>query len=250
MAKLWVVYKHTDPEGKVYIGRTSASNPEYRWTNGMKYQQQPWFFRGIVKYGWINFKHEILASGLEYKEACETELKYIKEYKSNDRRYGYNVSPYGECAAPRKKYKMNEEKKLELSLRRSDIMKEKWANQEFRDKTVEALKKSAKRPEYRRRVSESLKATLKDEGLRRQRSDAMKKRMMDEDYKRMCIHTLSKANEKIKKKVMCEETGICYPSIADASRETGIPVYSISRSVNGKTKNTKFHWKYIEEISA
>lgn len=247
MAKQWVIYKHTDPEGKVYIGRTCASNPEYRWSHGMKYKEQPWFFRGIVKYGWINFTHEIIASNLNYKEACEAEARIINEYKSNDQRYGYNVLPTGEVAAPRKKHKISDEKKNELSIRRSDIMKEKWADQKFREKTVSALKESAKRPEYRKRISEALKIALQDENLRKQRSDAMKKRMMDEEYKNGCIETLSKAQEKIKRKVICKETGICYPSLADASRETGVSISSISRSARGKTANTKYHWQYVDE---
>lgn len=57
------VYKHTSPSGKVYIGITQQ-RPEYRWQGGLGYRHNEYFFRAILKYGWNNFAHEILQSGL------------------------------------------------------------------------------------------------------------------------------------------------------------------------------------------
>ena len=90
----FTVYKHTSPNGKVYIGIT-MQNPIRRWNNGLGYSHNEHFHRAIVKYGWDNFKHEILYSGLTKEEAEQTEISLIAEYKSNDPEYGYNIQSGG-----------------------------------------------------------------------------------------------------------------------------------------------------------
>lgn len=84
------VYKHTCPNGKVYIGIT-RQNPLTRWAGGFGYQTQVYFWRAIVKYGWVNIKHEILYENLSEKEAKEIEIRLIKEYNAQDINCGYNV---------------------------------------------------------------------------------------------------------------------------------------------------------------
>lgn len=91
----YIVYKHTAPNGKVYIGITKH-HPHERWANGFGYQTQVYFFRAIVKYGWDNIKHEILYSGLSEEEAKTTEIKLISEYKATDVNFGYNIDPGGD----------------------------------------------------------------------------------------------------------------------------------------------------------
>ena len=90
----YIVYKHTAPNGKVYIGIT-AFDPKYRWLNGMGYKTQSVFFNAIIKYGWINFTHEILFTELTEEQALDKEEELIRELKSYDRRYGYNMSLRG-----------------------------------------------------------------------------------------------------------------------------------------------------------
>lgn len=93
---MYCVYKHTFPNNKVYIGITSL-NPLRRWKqNGMGYKGQRFVFNAILKYGWDNIKHEILYSNLTKEEACQKEIELIAEYKSNNRKYGYNISIGGE----------------------------------------------------------------------------------------------------------------------------------------------------------
>lgn len=92
----YCVYKHTSPSGKVYIGIT-MKNPLKRWANGLGYCRQSYFFNAILKYGWDNFTHEILYTGLTKEEACQKEIELIALYRSNQRKYGYNISSGGEC---------------------------------------------------------------------------------------------------------------------------------------------------------
>ena len=52
----YIVYKHTFPNNKVYIGITQQ-NPEKRWKKGLGYDShQTLMKRAIKKYGWNNIK--------------------------------------------------------------------------------------------------------------------------------------------------------------------------------------------------
>lgn len=95
MKREYCVYKHTAPNGKVYIGITSQ-NPLSRWNGGKGYKNNKHFYNAIVKYGWDNFKHEILFEKLIKDEACEKEIVLIALYKSNIPAYGYNHSSGGQ----------------------------------------------------------------------------------------------------------------------------------------------------------
>lgn len=85
----YIVYKHTCPNGRAYIGITKQ-DLERRWRSGTHYDYNRRFFLAIVKYGWDNFKHEILESGLTYEEAKQKETEYIEKYKTSDECFGYN----------------------------------------------------------------------------------------------------------------------------------------------------------------
>lgn len=89
----WVVYKHISPSGKVYIGITS-NKPERRWNNGKNYKDNTYFKHAIGKYGWGNFQHIIVCSGLSEWEAKIAEVSLIKLYKL--RGISYNISNGGD----------------------------------------------------------------------------------------------------------------------------------------------------------
>lgn len=89
-SELYLVYKHTAPNGKIYIGITK-NLPNARWNEGAGYETQKKFYKAIQAFGWINFKHEIIAAGLSEEDARSLESKLILEYRSNEDEYGYNT---------------------------------------------------------------------------------------------------------------------------------------------------------------
>ena len=93
----WCVYMHTNKiNGKKYIGITSR-NPNKRWRkDGKGYQRHLHFWSAIQKYGWDNFRHEIILHNETYEFACKVERCLIKHYKSNNPKYGYNNTLGGE----------------------------------------------------------------------------------------------------------------------------------------------------------
>lgn len=86
----YCVYKHTSPNGKVYIGVTK-NKPEERWRNGNGYKRHPHFYNAICKYGWDKFQHEVLAENLSYNEASEMEVDLIATCNASNREHGYNL---------------------------------------------------------------------------------------------------------------------------------------------------------------
>ena len=84
------VYIHIFPNNKVYIGITKQK-PENRWNNGRGYKNNDYLVNAISKYGWNNIEHKILYSNLSKEEAEQKEIELIKRYKSNIKKYGYNI---------------------------------------------------------------------------------------------------------------------------------------------------------------
>lgn len=90
-AKIYRLYRHTSPHGKVYIGITSQAKPEYRWgPDGSGYQSNTLFWHDIQKYGWDSFKHEVLAEELTQNEALKLESSLIHEHRATKPEFGYN----------------------------------------------------------------------------------------------------------------------------------------------------------------
>ena len=107
----WCVYKHTAPNGKVYIGITHTK-PKYRWgKGGYGYRSNQHFANAINKYGWENFTHEILSDGLTQEQAERKETELISFYNSADPEYGYNVALGGHALSERSRQKIGETRK-------------------------------------------------------------------------------------------------------------------------------------------
>lgn len=102
------VYKHTAPNGKVYIGITKL-DVNRRWQNGENYKTSKHFYNAVKKYGWENIKHEILYSGLSRIDAENKEIELIKEYDSTNPKKGYNIEPGGNTP------EMSEETRAKIS---------------------------------------------------------------------------------------------------------------------------------------
>ena len=100
----YTVYKHTFPNGKVYIGMTSI-NPNARWNNGNGYKGKL-ISKAISEFGWDNVKHDVLYSELTEENAKQIEILLINKYKSNDKRFGYNATKGGEVVSDNTKKRL------------------------------------------------------------------------------------------------------------------------------------------------
>lgn len=111
--KTYKVYKHVFPNGKIYIGITSQTLNE-RWRGGKGYGNNPHIIRAINKYGWDNVKHYVLKGDFTLDEANSKEKELIKKYKSDDPKYGYNITSGGD-GCPGVSHPHTEESKRKIS---------------------------------------------------------------------------------------------------------------------------------------
>lgn len=231
---MYKIYKHTAPNGKVYIGQTLQA-PERRWRNGAGYVRNPHFYRAIVLYGWDSFAHEILCECETLEEANLIEYRLINEYKADDPRYGYNITGGADG-----KRKVSEETKRLLSEKGKGRFAGS-ANPNYGRKHTE---------EERRKISERTKGlflgkksplfgTHKTEEQRKKLSEARRASKAAQD----CIKALNASKAK---RVLCVETGVIYVSAHDAARQTGFSQGNISCACRGVYEQAYgFHWQYV-----
>lgn len=210
----YTVYKHTSPEGKVYIGCTSM-NPDRRWgSNGWGYKFNSDMYNDIRKFGWDNFNHDILASSICEHDAYELEKHYISEYDSTNPKRGYNIATGGKGACG---VALNTERKtklIEAISGENHYLYRKHLPEETRRKLSEAHK-GARNPNYGKPRSEETRRKIADSNS---------------------------------KKVRCIETGEIYSSITLASASKGISSPSgISAAIKGRYKTSGgYHWECVE----
>lgn len=148
----YTVYKHTSPTNKIYVGIT-RTDTKRRWQNGYGYRNNKYFKRAIEKYGWDNFKHEILFENLTEKEAKLMEQMYIALYNTVNPKYGYNRSLGGEGTLG---YEPSEETNRKIS----KALKGRIFSKETREK-ISQSKKGDKNPMYGKHHSEERKEKLR-----------------------------------------------------------------------------------------
>ena len=88
-----IVYKHTSPSGRSYIGYTKnreSREKDHKRANG----DNPVFHAAVHKYGWDNIKTTILEEGLTLEEAKDSEIYYIKLFDTYNN--GYNCTEGGD----------------------------------------------------------------------------------------------------------------------------------------------------------
>lgn len=258
--KKFLVYKHTSPSNKVYIGITSRK-AEKRWNSGSGYANNEYFTHAIKKYGWDNFKHEILFENLSREEACEKEKELIEKYGSNSRDKGYNITGGGEVnyaseegrkrisiankgkqvsvktririSKARVGYSMGDESRKKLSDTRKSMNLH--MSDEHRKKIIKANTGKEMSQETRNKIRQGLQGKTKSLSHRKKLSEA-----------RMGKYT--GGDNPIAEAIICIETGKVYECMSDADRELNVSRGSVSKCIAGKQKTVRgYHFKKVNE---
>lgn len=231
METRYKVYKHTCPNGKVYVGITSQANINRRWQNGVGYRNNVLFYRAIQKYGWDKIKHEILFEGLAKKSAEKIEIQLIKEYRSNIPEYGYNIENGGNCTGTH-----SEETKRKIS---ESQMGEK--NHAYGKPSPLRGRKHTQEHILKNRLSHiGQESFWKGKKMPLEAVDKMRKPKTELHKKHL--------SEARSIPVICVETGEWFPSGKAAADAKGFSRGSMSHVLRGN-RNTAggYHWKYATQ---
>lgn len=160
----FIVYKHLFPNNKTYIGIT-CQNVNKRWAGGYGYRNTL-VGNAIQKYGWENVKHEILFENLTKEEAEQKEIELIAYYKSNQRKYGYNIANGGnhkgkvaeETKAKISKANKNHKVSIEARKKISKRAKTMWNNEEFRKNHLGKIIGAKNKPPWNKGIPQSERA--------------------------------------------------------------------------------------------
>lgn len=247
---MWTVYKHTAPNGKVYIGIT-GNKVKNRWRNGHGYETQI-FYRAIKKYGWENINHEILFEGLTKKQAGEMEQHLIEKYDCIVPK-GYNKSKGGEIpwnAGKKGLYKHTKETINKMKGKTPwNKGKKVILSNEGRENIVNANKgrtpwNKGKHGVYSKEtINKIIESGKKRKGEKRKKLTLEQRKKLSESHKGLPSNR--------KKKVLCIELNKTFDSLEDARKHLGLKSSGhISQCCYGKRKTAGgYHWKYVEEQS-
>ena len=258
---MYSVYRHTTPNGKVYIGITQQE-PEVRWRNGHGYKNNVLFKRAIEKYGWDNIKHEVLYTGLTKQEAFRTEERLIAEHRSNQKEFGYHLTAGGANAYwfGRKREKAwgercrakwigasNPNARQVICLETLKVYE--TATQAQAETGATKICKCCKRS-YKHRTSGGYHWAYYDGGDKEKYRELLRRYIEEESTPRVMTESERQAiAERCSIPVMCVETNEVFASIADASVATGAAKPNICKCCKGIRKTAAgYHWKYAEEV--
>ena len=249
----YIVYKHTNLiNNKNYIGITKQS-PKKRWKNGLGYSKNEKFFADIVKYGWNNFKHEIIESNLTENQAIEKEKFYIEKYDSVN--HGYNVI-YGSVGCHTRREESIKKQLETKALRYGSGKSLNYLGQTQKVRCKETDDVFFSIADARRwcgssKVSLCCQGKRQHAGFHPELNFPVSWEYVDAKTQVTiyCEEPINNTNvqkhAQRARPIICIETNEEFCSGAEAQRKTGICSTNILRVCNGKRKTAgNLHWRY------
>lgn len=247
---VYCVYMHTSPSGKMYIGQTKLK-PENRWKNdgagylrkykGSNKYHQPAFAQAIIKYGWENFEHEVIANNLTKQEADNFEKLLIEKLNTMSSKYGYNLKEGG-C---------NGSHSAEAKKKISDFNKNKHLSEEHKNKIGESNRGKHHSEETKKKIGNANKGKTIGEKhylYGKHLSGDVKMKIGDANKGKL----IGKSNPRARKVSQYDLDGNLikiWDCISEAERKLGLGIHSVYKCCKGKRKTAGgFIWKYYEDI--
>ena len=227
---------------KIYIGQTTRTLKsriyEYK-SHYNKSHTNSHLFNSFNKYGWDNFKFTIIDTAQTINDLNSKEIKYIEEYKSNNKKFGYNIELGGNNAIPTTET-------LEKMSRSHKGIKQttNWVNKRIANAGSEDAKKygRAKTDAEKKYLSENSTkywaGKTRDEETRKKISETKKRNGPSDKLKTAIYKTVYKRN------IKTNEIIVTYESTGEAGKIEGVNQSTISRWCNKNKIKDDFQWSY------
>jgi len=141
---------------KIYIGKT-VQTINIRWNKHLcnaKKHINRYLYDAMNKYGYENFIIEELDRATSIEQLNDLEIYYIKLYKSNDKHFGYNMTPGGDGG------EMPLESIKKAKITRLENNSGVWQTKEAKEKMVEGIRKFYKENPKRQEFSQEWKDNI------------------------------------------------------------------------------------------
>lgn len=259
----YVVYMHTSPTGKSYIGITN----DY-YTRCSKHRTPTSgctaFYNAIKKYGWETFDHRLIKEDLSLDQANYWEGFYI-EKENTLSPHGYNLKTGGNVV------RLSDETKAKLSAintgkkhTEATKLKVSMATRNMSDETKAKMSASGKlkifTPEHKANITASqIGKIISAETRAKLSAFNTGKRHTEETKLKITISNKSNPNykESIAKatasrtKYIIRSDGKEFKGMKSAALETGCSIPGIAHALNGRTHTIKgFSFTYKESRSS
>lgn len=238
---MYTVYKHTCPNGKVYIGIT-CMNVADRWKCGGKGYRKQYFYRAVQKYGWDNIEHSVIAENLTKSEAEDMEVKLIATHHSNNPQFGYNIDNGGKVGDRMSETTKEKLRQINIGKRHTENAKLKMSLSQRGRTHTEETKAKISQSHRGFRQSEETKAKISAARIGMEVSA--------ETREKISKAVKGENNPNAKKILLVDEQGNVikmFSSSQQAQIELHISKNSITAVLKGRQKQSKgYMFKYAE----
>jgi group I intron endonuclease len=239
----YCVYIHTNKINyKKYVGITHLP-PNKRWRSGYGYRKHQYFWHAIQKYGWDNFEHEVIAHNLTIEEARKFETILIRELKTKNSKFGYNMTDGGEGA---RGYVWTDEGKQKLSMSH----KGKRMSEESKKKLSESKKGHTTSEETKRKISEGNKGKTVTPEMRKYLSEALKKVNSSDEFIKKKSESMKGKQNNVRPVVQYSLDGKFiaeYGYMREAAKQTGFSLASIDRGCRTNKPVCGYLWEHKDK---
>jgi hypothetical protein len=283
MIKVYV-YTNLKDNNKKYFGQTSSTLDERAGSNFINYKESWRFYQALQDFGIESFTREIIFETENEDDADNMEIKMIKEFKTQDPEFGYNIQPGG------KNFVMNEEIKKKIGEKVKTSKRFKKNNFKAHAKRVVSIDIETKETNVYDSLTDaanqlnlsrgnigsicngtgraiSLKGLLfifesdfsKDDintyisnynKRKENRYSEERNKKVSESIKKS-FESGKRSKESYEKKVICIESGEVYNSIKEAGEKTNTCYQNISQVCNGKRKTANgLHWSFLSSTTS
>lgn len=242
---MYKIYKYTNLiNGKIYIGQTK-NTLEQRAINGTNYKGSTYFYNAIQKYGWNNFKPEILEDNLTLEEANQKEEYYISLFDSTNPEIGYNIRLGGNNS------QVAESTKKIISSKAIERYKDKTKNPMYgKTHSIESihkmseLKSGKSNPMYGRKLSKESRKKISEH--HKGENNPIHNHIYTDEERIAMSEKFSELAKNWSKKVICIEDDMIFDTITSASDYYGVKKATLSGHLNGRQKSCKNkHFKFV-----